>query len=155
MGIKFLNFTEVLKAVSTIDEAIDQANSDLTAYRQSYEIEHLKFHEGQVPTFFHLSNVPGPDLVVIQQDHYVTEMPEIKAGMSIEEMQNLKVSVKAINSGMMLVKYFKASCKKIDDNGKIIEVNEAVINSIPPNVLQELGSFVMTRTVLSDSKKKS
>lgn len=155
MGIKFLDFTEVLKAVSTTDEAIDVANSNLTAYRQSYDITNLKFLEGQVPTYFHLSNVPGPDLVVIQQDHYVTEMPEVKPGMSVEEMQNLKVSVKAVNQGVMLVKYFKASCKKIDDNGKIIEVNEEVINSIPPSILQELGSFVMTRTILSDSKKKS
>lgn len=156
MGIKFLDFSTTLKAVSTSDEAIDLMNpeTDIKKYREEYDISFLKFKEGMVPTYFNLSNVPGPDLVVIQQDHYVTEMPEVKPGMTIEEMQNLKISIKPINQGTMLVKYFKAACKTITDNGKTIEVTEEVVKSIPPQILQEIGSFVMTRTVLSDSKKK-
>jgi len=155
MGIKFLSFTTILPAVSISDDAIDKENSDIKAYQQDYDVAHLKFKEGLTPTYFNLSNVPGPDLVVIQQDHYVTELPAVKPGMTMEEMQHLKVSVKAVNQGMMLVKYFKAACKTITDSGKTIEVNEEVLKTVPPSVLQELGSYVMARTILSDSKKKS
>jgi hypothetical protein len=156
VGIKFLSFDTTLKAVSTSDEAIDLMNegTDLKKYREEYDISFLKFKEGMTPTYFNLANVPGPDLVVIQQDHYVTELPEIKAGMTMEEMQSLKVKIKPINQGMMLVKYFKASCKSITDDGKTYDVTEEVIKTIPPSILQEIGSFVMTRTILSDSKKK-
>ena len=146
----------MLKAVSTSDEAIDLMNegTDLKKYREQYDVSFLKFKDGMTPTYFNLSNVPGPDLVVIQQDHYITELPEIKAGMSVEEMQNLKVSVKPVNQGTMLVKYFKAACKSITDNGMTYDVTDEVLKTIPPNILQEIGSFVMTRTILSDSKKK-
>lgn len=155
MSVKFLSFGEVLKAVSISDDAIDRVNSDLKAYQQSYDVTHLKFLEGKSPTYFNLSNVAGPDLVVIQQDHYRTELPEMKQGMTTEELQNLKVKVIPVEQGMMLVKYFKAACKSITDGGKEIMVTEEIINSIPSNILQELGSFVMTRNTLGEAKKKS
>lgn len=154
MSVKFLNFTTTLAAVSIHDEAIDKAASDMAAYQKEYDVSHLKFHEGQVPTYFHLSNVSGPDLVSIQQEHYVTELPEIKPGMSPDELKNLKINVKAVDQGGMLVKYFKASCKKITDGSETIEVNDEVVKTIPGMILQELGSFVMTRSIISDSKKK-
>jgi hypothetical protein len=154
MAIKFINPKLTTKIVSISDEAIDKANSDIAAYQSSYDISLLKFVEGEIPTYFILHNVGSADLVSIQQDHYITEIPKLEPGMTIEDMKNQKVKVTPVKTGEMLVKYFKAGCKKIIDGDKEIAVDDETINMVPPNILQEIGSFVMTRSILPESKKK-
>lgn len=154
MGIKFIDPNYVIKVVSISDDAIDTEKSDLAEYQASYDVKHLKFLEGQVPTYFEIHNVGSSELVQIQEVHYLTEMPKILPGMSMEEMKNLKVKVTPVKTGEMLIKYFKAGCKKIIDGKKEIEVTDAVVDTVPSIVLQELGSFIMGRALLSEAKKK-
>jgi hypothetical protein len=154
MSIKFIDPKVVIKVVSMNDEAIDRMNSDMVEYQNSYDINFLKFLEGQVPTYFVINNIGSADLVEIQQDHYITEMPQIKPGQNMSDFKNFKPKITAVRTGEMLVKYFKAGCKKVIDGSKEIEVNDEFINTIPSMVLQELGAFIMTRSMLNDTKKK-
>jgi hypothetical protein len=154
MGIKFIDPKLTIKVVSISDSAIDKQNSDMVKYQETYDTSFLKFLETETPTFFVIANVGSAELVSIQQDHYVTELPKIEPGQTQEELKNMKVKVSVVRQGEMLLKYFKAGCKKIIDRNKEIEVTDDVMNTIPPMALQELGSFIMSRSILDESKKK-
>ena len=159
MGVKFLSFGKPIKVVSIYDEAIDKTAmgaEGMKAYQEAYDVSLLKFVEGETPDYFMLGNVAGPDLVVIQQDHYKTVLPDMEPGMSVDDMKKLKVKVVPVEQGMMLVKYFKAGIKSMIIQGdKEVDLDELMMNSIPPTIIQELGSFVMTRATLGETKKKS
>ena len=146
--------SELKKIVSNQDDAIDKEKSDMVKYQESYDISHLVFLEGVVPTYFIINNVPSPDLVTIQQEHYITEVSPIKAGATLEEMKKNAVTIKPVRTGEMLVKYFKAGCKKIQEGDKVTEVDDEFIATIPSQVLQEVGSYIMTRSIVTESKKK-
>lgn len=154
MSIKFINPTHTFKIVSMNDGAIDHAASNLAEYAESYDVTHLKFLEGEAPTYFEIKNAGSTELVEIQQDHYLTEMPKVLPGMTMATIKNLKVKVTPVRTGEMLIKYFRAGCKKYIDGTKETEINDETINTIPPMIIQEIGSFIMGRSILSDSKKK-
>lgn len=155
MAIKFIQPTEVIKVVSMSDEAIDKEKSNLAEYQIDYDIKHLVFVENLKPTYFVISNLKSTDLVQIQAEHFIAEMPKATPGMSLEDLKKMKVQIKPVKQGEMLVKYFKGGCKKIIDDGKEIEVTDDFTDTVPPMVIQEIGSLVMSRALLSDSKKKS
>lgn len=152
MGIKFIDPNHTIKVVSIQDDAIDKANSNLVEYQRTYDASLLKFVEGETPTYFILQNVGSAELVQIQQDHYVTEVPKFVPGQ--EEEMAKKVTIKPVRTGEMLLRFFKAGCKKIVDGTKDIEVNDETMNTIPSGILQEIGGFIMQRSFLSDTKKK-
>lgn len=156
MGVKFLSFGKPVKIVSIHDDAIDKTATDMKAYQEDYDVSHLKFLPDAKPTYFNLSNVSGPDLVAIQQDHYKTELPELKPGMTMEEMKNVKVKVSVKNEGAMMVKYFQAGIKSyVGDDEKEVEMTPEVLATIPPMIITEFGSFIMIRSTIGDTKKKS
>lgn len=154
MAINYIKLNETKKVVSTQDEAIDKLQSNMVEYAKEYDIAHLVFVEGQKPDFFIVNNIGSSDLVTIQQDHYITEMAPIKQGATIEEMKKNQVTIKPVRTGEMLVKYFKAGCKKVISGDKTIEIDDAFIETIPSSVLQEIGSYIMMRSTISESKKK-
>lgn len=152
MGIKFIDPNQVTKVVSISDEAIDKANSDLVSYQKNYDTSLLKFIEGEVPTYFIIHNVGSSELIQIQQDHYVTEVPKFVPGQ--EEEASKKVKITPVKTGEMLLRFFKAGCKSLVDGTKTISVNDELMNTIPTGILQEIGGFIMQRSFLPDSKKK-
>ena len=155
MAIRFLQPLDVLKIVSVTDDAIDREKSNLNLYQENYELKDLVFKEGEKPTFFLISNLKSTDLVTIQSDHYIAEMPKITPGMTKEQMAGMKVKVTPVRQGEMLVKYFKSGVQKLIDNDKEIELTDDLVDTIPPNIIQEIGALVMSRSILTDTKKKS
>ena len=137
-----------------MDEAIDKEKSDINEYASSYDTKHLVFKEGETPTYFIVNNVGSTELVEIQQDHFKTELPQMVAGMTAAAMKNMKVKVVQVKTGEMLVKYFKAGCKKYKDGTTEVEIDDEVLDTIPPMVIQEIGSYIMGRSILTESKKK-
>ena len=83
MAIKFIDPNVTRKIVSMSDEAINKTECDMVEYQRTYDFNMLKFHEGQQPTIFIIKNLPSPKLVEIQQDHYVTELPQIAPGRTL------------------------------------------------------------------------
>jgi len=154
MGIKFLEPSSTIQVVSMQDDAIDKENTDMVEYAKTYDFSLLKFLPGEQPTIFIVKNVMSIELVSIQQDHYIAEIPEITPDMTLEQMKNNKITVKPVKTGEMLVKYFKGGCESIIINGKKEQLTDALLNTVPPMVLQELGSFIMMRSMLTNSKKK-
>lgn len=154
MGIKFIDPNATKKVVSITDDAIDKDSSDLAAYQEDYDIKHLKFLEGSLPTYFIITNVGSTELTVIQQDHYKTEVPPMLAGETLEDMKNKKVKVTAVRQGEMMIRYFRAGCKKLIDGTKEVVITDELAETLPPNIFQELGSLILQRSILPDSKKK-
>jgi len=154
VAINFIKMNETKKVVSVQDDAIDKEKSDMVAYSKEYDISHLVFIDGQTPDFFVINNVSSSDLVAIQQDHYVTEIAPIKPGATLEEMKRNQVIIKPVKTGEMLIKYFSKGCKAIHSGTKVTAVDEALIDTIPSTILQEIGSYIMMRSTVSESKKK-
>lgn len=154
MGIKRIKIGLEEKIVSLTDDAIDKENCDLVEYQKSYDVTKLVFKKDCKPTFFVIKNVPSTDQVCIQSDHYQTVIPEIKPGMTPEEIRGLKIKVEPVRQGEMIIKYFKAGCKKMIEDDQEIIINDEVIETIPSTIISEIGSVIMTRTYLTDSKKK-
>lgn len=153
MGIKFINPKTLTKIVSISDEAIDREKSDMVKYLETYEIEHLKFTEGEVPTYFVIGNLGSTEIIQIQQEHYITEMPKIIAGQTINPA-NFKPKIIPVKTGEMLLKYFKFGVRKIIDGKNEMEVTEEIMDTIPSTILQEVGALIMGRSYLTESKKK-
>lgn len=153
MGIKFIDPKAVTKIVSMSDDAIDKENSDLVLYQETYDIKHLKFIEGEKPTYFMIGNIGSTDLVQIQQDHYVTEMPKLAPG-EVLDMKTFKPKITPVKTGEMLVKYFRHGVKKIITENQELIMSDDLLDTIPSIVLQEIGAFIMQRSFLNDSKKK-
>lgn len=154
MGIKLLDPQSEIKIVSITDDAIDKENSDLVEYSKNYDVSLLKFFPDIVPTFFSIKNVMSTELVQIQQDHYKAEIPEITPGMTPEELKNTKIKVTPVKTGEMLVKYFKYGVDSMIDGSTVTKLTDDIINRIPPHIIQEIGSFIMMRSMPSSSKKK-
>ena len=155
MSIKFVKVGNEEKIVSLHDDAIDREKSDMVSYQEDYDVKKLVFKDGMKPTYFVIRNVGSTNLVEIQQDHYKTVVPKIEAGMSPEQIRSLKVTVEPVKQGEMIIKYFKAGCKKYIDNDIENEITDDVLEQIPPAIIQEIGSLVMVRSILNTSKKKS
>lgn len=154
MGIKLLDPQSVIKVVSVTDDAIDRENCDMVEYSREYDISLLKYLPNEAATFFHIKNVLSTELVEIQQDHYKTEIPEITPGMTHEQIKNSKIKVTPVKTGEMLVKYFRSGVESIEMNGVKTPMTEDLLNRIPPQIIQEIGSFIMLRSTPSAAKKK-
>lgn len=153
MGIKFIDPKATTKIVSMSDDAIDKANSDLVKYQETYDLSHLKFLEGELPTYFLVGNIGSKHLVEIQQEHYVTELPKIELGQTLDP-KTFKPTIKPVRTGEMLVKYFRFGVKKIVTGNEETLVTDEIVDTVPSIVLQEIGAYVMQRSFLNDSKKK-
>lgn len=154
MGIKLIDPKATIKIVSLYDSAIDKVATDIKAYADGYDTSLLKFLEGEVPTYFEISNIGSDYLVEIQQEHYVTEMPKMLPGQTMDDLKNQKMKVTPVRQGEMLVKYFRAGCKKFIDGNVETIITDEIIKAIPAGTLQEIGSFIMSRSLLPESKKK-
>ena len=154
MGIKLLDPQNIIKIVSITDDAIDRENCDMVEYSKKYDISLLKFLADNQPTYFYMKNVMSTELVAIQQDHYIAEIPAITPGMTQEQLQNNKIKVTPVKTGEMLVKYFKSGCDAIEIEGVKQTLTDDLLNRLPPAIIQEMGSFIMMRSNMSASKKK-
>lgn len=145
---------EEKKIVSTLDDAIDAEKSNLMEYVKEYDVKHLVFNEGMVPDYFVIKNIGSSDLVEIQQDHYITEIAPIKAGASLEDMKKNRVKVTPVKTGEMLIKYFLKGCIKIIRPTDELILSKDTLDMIPSAVLQEVGSYIMMRSTVTEIKKK-
>ena len=154
MSLKKVNLNSIFKTISIQDSAIDReatGEDNLKKFEDCHEMNLLKLKEDEKPTFFLINNITPEDQLEIQEEHYKIVMPEFTQEMSKEEMKKIKPTMKQEKPGQMLIKYFKAGCKKIEENGVISECNA---NDWPLSVLQEIGGLIMTRSVIGDEEKK-
>ena len=54
---KAIDRNETIKVVSAEDPAIDHTSSDFEAYRVNYDMKHLAFIDGELPTIFTLGTI--------------------------------------------------------------------------------------------------
>jgi hypothetical protein len=147
MAIKRLDPKAITKLVSISDEAIDKVTSDVKAYADTLDVSHLKFKEGELPTYFIIQNVDATLQAELKEKHYKIVPPTIGA-----DGKPIGAKVNVVGEGSMMIEYFKAGVKFIEDNG----VQEpADITTVPFIVIQEIGSYVMVRTSLGDKLKKT
>ena len=155
MSLKRLKPNAITKICSSQDSAIDEeatGDENLTKFNETHDMDLLKFKDGAHPTVFHVSNITPEDEAEIQEDHYVVEMPDLE-NMSAEEKKKAKPKVKQVKQQQMFMKYFKAGVAKIEDDGKIEETVNC--SEWPLSIQQEIGGFIMLRSALGDTEKKS
>lgn len=153
MGIKYINPNETTKIVSISDSAIDRANSDMVKYQETYDVSHLKFLEGEEPTYFLIGNLGSTEQTTIQQEHYLTELPKLAPG-EIPDPKTFKPKITQVRTGEMLIKYFKGGVRKVIDGKVEKPMTDELRETIPSIVIQEIGAIIMQRAFLNDSKKK-
>ena len=148
--LKKIDPKAIVKTVSQFDEAIDTENSDMDKFEKTHNVEYLKFKEGEEPTYFLISNVMTTDQAKIQQEHYKVSMPDTSQ-MHGEELANAKPTIEQVGQSEMMLKYFSAGCKFIEEEGK---QSKSDVNVFPFTVIQEIGGFIMLRTAIGDDEKK-
>jgi hypothetical protein len=147
MAIKRVDPKAVVKIVSITDEAIDVEKSNLKAFSEDRDINHLIFREGQFPTIFHVGNVLAEKQAELKSKHYEIIPPSID-----KDGKQVKAKVKVKDESLMMIEYFKAGVKKMEENGVLEDPN---VEEIPFAVLEEIGSYVMLRATIGDKQKKT
>lgn len=132
----------VFRLISIQDSALDESASNLDAYKETLDIKHLAFKEGMAPTIFLAQNISAPQKAEINDAHYqFTPSADKKA----------PPSVKVVNQGVMMVRYFESSVKTVEENGKVVTVS---VDEFPAAIVQEIGAYIMRKTSLEDESKK-
>lgn len=148
--LKKIDPKATIKTVSQFDDAIDTENSDMDKFEKTHDVKYLKFKEGELPTYFIISNVMTTDQAKIQQEHYKISMPDT-SNMHGEELANAKPTIEQVGQSEMMIKYFSAGCKFIEESGK---QEHADANVYPFTIIQEIGGYIMLRTAIGDDEKK-
>jgi len=148
MAIKLIDPNAVVRLISIQDEAVDLENSDVKAYGNTLNLKHIKFLEGMTPTFFLTKNINPITQAEINEVHYQFT----PVGNDKTTGKPLPPQVDVVSRGSMMVKYFTEGVKQIEENGV---ARDFVIAEIPGPIIQEIGSYVMTRSNLGDDQKKS
>lgn len=155
MSIKKLDLSAELKIVSIQDSAICKettSEENLKTYEESHDMSLLSLKKGEHPTYFVIKNI-GPELQLeIQEEHYKVKMPTISKEMTKEEIKKAKPTMEQNKPGQMLLKYFKAGCHTYEEEGKKFPCK---VDDFPLSILQEIGGFIMSRSILGDEEKKS
>jgi hypothetical protein len=147
MAIKRINPKATVKLVSVTDDAIDYEKSDLKAYGTSLNLEHVKFKDGAVPTYFIAQNISVPNQIDITEKHYKIIPPSRDA-----DGKEIPAKVDVTDRTNMLLKYFEAAVKEVEEDGKVSSI---MMDELHPIVVQEIGSYVMLRTTVGDELKKT
>ena len=69
MAFKAIDRNDTKEFVSSEDPAIDIANSDIEAYKESHDIKHLSFKDGESPTVFHMGTITFMKFAEIKDKH--------------------------------------------------------------------------------------
>lgn len=147
MAIKRLDPKAVFKVISTTDDAVDKEKSDLPGYATSLDLSKIVFVEGQVPTFFLVKNIGATDYIAIQERHF-----QVKPPSKDSEGKEIKATVKVVDQGIMMLKYFEIAVKQIEEGGQVIDIS---MDQFPPALLQEVGAYAMLHSELGDTIKKN
>lgn len=151
MAVSKFNPESEFKVVSTMDGAIDQENSDLEKYQENRDMKHIKFKEGEVPTYFILKNVVSSEQANIQEEHFKVEMPEIDpqemAKKSKEELDQIRPTIKRERQTEMMIKWFNKACQHYEENGKRHPCNSDMFGLA---IVQEIGSVAMMRASMGE-----
>lgn len=151
MAVKRLDPNAVLKIVSIKDEAIDLDKSNVEAYLKHRDYKRdLVFKEGMQPTLFLVRNILTTKNKEIEKDHYIWE-PQ---GVDPKTGKPLPATLKIEDQPGLVLKYFEAGCKEIEEFKDGQWVKESItVDSFSPAIVEEIGSFIYLRSKLGDRQK--
>lgn len=138
--IKRLDRKTVFKFVSLMDSAIDSEKSDVEKYVKTLDLKHIKFKDGETPTFFLATNILAEQRAEILDKHYV-----------IEHTQGEKAKTKITNHNSMMIEYFNVSVKNIEEGGQIKPADKEEFTG---ETKIEVGAYVSRLSSLGEEEKK-
>jgi len=144
---KAIDRNEIIKVVSLDDPAIDHENSDLELYKMNYEMKHLKFIEGELPSIFTLKTISFLKFSEIKDKYISFELgskgQEIKTNLFGLTADMLRHSLKEVDNLPFKV--------KIERN----LVSESTMNQIAKlGIVEELGNIALTLNGFGEEDKK-
>ena len=99
----------------------------------------LKFKTGEFPTVFLLQNIKSSDEAAIKEAHLKIEFPDLDPtklkGMKAEDYKNMRPTIRQVDGQTMLVKYFNASIKQYEEDGKIEDCKADILPCTVPQLL--------------------
>jgi len=152
MAIRRLDPNEVFKFVSMSDEAIDTEKSDMKAFRQDRDYKKLTIKEGMQPTFFLVKNIGARKEKEVKEGHFAWE-PQ---GVDEKTGQPLPAKLKINDETGLTIKYFEAAVQEVEEfkDGQWVK-SKTTVDEWPSHIVSEVGAFIMTRTSMAASVKKS
>lgn len=144
---KAIDRNETIKVVSLDDPAIDNENSDVELYQMNYDMEHLKFIEGELPSIFTLKVISFLKFSEIRDKHISFALgdsgQEIKTNLFGLTADMLKHSLKEVENVPFKV--------KIERN----QLSENTMNEIAKlGIVEELGNIALTLNGFGEDEKK-
>ena len=147
MAFKALDRNEVIEAVSVDDPAIDQNNSDIEAYKDSHDIKHLSFIEGEQPTVFHIGTISFMKFAEIKDKHISFDLggdgQEIKTNLFGLTADALRYSLKKADNLPFKI--------KIERN----RLSDTTMDKLARlGIVEELGNVALNVNGFGDEEEK-
>ena len=147
MAFKAIDRSETLEVVSTDDPAIDLKKSDVDAYKDSHDMKHLSFIEGEQPTVFHLGTITFMKFAEIKDKHISFDIGE--AG------QEIKTNLFGLTADSL-----RYSLKKADNLPFPIKVERGRLSDTTMDklarlgIVEELGNVALNLNGFGDDEEK-
>tara|TARA_B110000908_G_scaffold57895_1_gene70545 strand:+ start:1183 stop:1626 length:444 start_codon:yes stop_codon:yes gene_type:complete len=144
---KAIDRKEILKVVSANDPAIDLEKSDLEAYQNGFDIKHLEFIEGELPTLFSIGTISFLKFAEIKDKH-------ISFGLG-DEGQQINTNLFGLTADML-----RYSLKEVENLPFKIKIekgrlSEGTMDRLAAlNVIEELGNIALTVNGFGEDDKK-
>lgn len=144
---KAIDRSEIIKVVSLDDPAIDQENSDVELYKMNYEMKHLKFIEGELPSIFTLKTISFLKFSEIKDKYISFELGS--------KGQEIKTNLFGLTADML-----RHSLKEVDNLPFKIKIERNIVSESTMNqiaklgIVEELGNMALTLNGFGEDDKK-
>jgi hypothetical protein len=144
---KSIDRSEILKVVSADDPAIDPDKSDLEAYQDGFDIKHLAFIKGELPTLFSIGTISFLKFAEIKDKH-------ISFGLG-EEGQQINTNLFGLTADML--RYSLKEVENLPFKLKIEKgrLSEGTMDKLARlGIIEELGNIALTINGFGEDDKK-
>jgi len=147
MAFKAIDRSETLKVVSTDDPAIDLDKSDVSAYIDSHNLEHLSFKAGEEPTYFHMGTITFMKFAEIKDRHISFDLgdngQEIKTNLFGLTADSLRYSLKKADNLPFPIKV---------ERGRLSDTTMDKLARL--GIVEELGNVALSLNGFGDDEEK-
>jgi hypothetical protein len=147
MAFKAIDRNETLQVVSVDDPAIDLPNSDVEAYKDSHDLKHLSFKDGESATVFHLGTITFMKFAEIKDKHISFDLSS--------DGQEIKTNLFGLTADSL-----RHSLKKADNLPFPIKIERGRLSNTTMDklarlgIVEELGNIALNLNGFGDDDEK-
>ncbi len=147
MAFKAIDRNEIIEVVSVDDPSIDHANSDVESYKESHDMKHLSFLDGEAPTVFHVGTISFMKFSEIKDKHITFDLGS--------EGQEIKTNLFGLTADAL-----RYSLKKADNLPFSLKIERGRMSSTTMDklarlgIVEELGNIALNVNGFGDDDEK-